>query len=79
MLQYVDQYAGGVAGFVARARELADRVRRAVHAAGVAGRPGRPVLAEGGDPIPELILRYAAPQLGDHDVNFMITASGEGG
>ena len=25
VLQYVDQYAGGVAGFVARADELADR------------------------------------------------------
>ena len=41
VLQYINGYEGGLAGFVARARELAERVRRALRAAGVAGRAGR--------------------------------------
>ena len=40
VLQYINGYEqrGRSAGFVARARELADHVRRALQAAGVAGR-----------------------------------------
>ena len=45
VLQYIDGYEGpagsGPAGFVARARELAEQVRRALRAAGLAGREGR--------------------------------------
>ena len=38
VLQYINGYADGLAGFVARARELAATVRRALRAAGLAGR-----------------------------------------
>ncbi len=41
VLQYINGYDGGLPGFVARARELAEKLRRAVRAAGVAGREGR--------------------------------------
>ena len=41
VLQYINGYEGGPAGFVARARELARDLRRALRAAGVAGREGR--------------------------------------
>ncbi len=41
VLQYINGYDGGVAGFVARARELAAAVRRALRAARLAGREGR--------------------------------------
>ncbi len=41
VLQYINGYDGGLAGFVARARELAATLRRALRAAGVAGREGR--------------------------------------
>ena len=41
VLQYINGYDGGLAGFVARARELAEHVRRALRAARLAGREGR--------------------------------------
>ena len=41
VLQYINGYEGGVAGFVARSRELAAAVRRALRAAGLARREGR--------------------------------------
>ena len=41
VLQYINGYDGGVAGFVARARELAAHVRRPLRAARLAGREGR--------------------------------------
>ena len=41
VLQYINGYDGGLAGFVARARELAADLRRALRAAGLAGREGR--------------------------------------
>ena len=47
VLQYINGYEGGVQGFVARARELAEHVRRALHAAGVPGGAHRAVLRRG--------------------------------
>ena len=41
VLQYINGYEGGLPGFVARARELAEQLRRALHAARVAGRARR--------------------------------------
>ena len=41
VLQYINGYEGGLPGFVARARELAETLRRALHAARVARRPRR--------------------------------------
>ncbi len=41
VLQYINGYEGGLPGFVARARELAAALRRALRAAGVAGGEGR--------------------------------------
>ena len=41
VLQYINGYEGGLSGFVARARELADGLRRALRAPGVTRRPRR--------------------------------------
>ena len=41
VLQYINGYDGGLAGFVARARELAEHYGERFDAAGLAGREGR--------------------------------------